>query len=73
MDGFKKVSKEKKNEDLWRRFLQIYPKFESIQFKWVRGHNGHKENERCDYLAVSAAESINLDVDAGYEEVQGLI
>jgi ribonuclease HI len=64
--------KGKKNEDLWRRFLRIYPKFDSIEFKWVRGHNGHSENERCDFLAVQAAESLTLDVDQGYEEVKGI-
>jgi ribonuclease HI len=38
----------------------------------VRGHNGHSENERCDFLAVQAAESLTLDVDQGYEEVKGI-
>jgi ribonuclease HI len=42
----------KKNEDLWRRFLKVYPNF-SINFNWVKGHNGHPENERCDYLATN--------------------
>lgn len=44
----------KKNEDLWRRFLKIYPKF-NIKLNWVKGHNGHPENERCDKLAVIEA------------------
>lgn len=64
----KKAFKGKKNEDLWRRFLQIYPQFKHLEFKWVRGHNGHKENERCDVLAVQAAESIDLEIDKGYED-----
>jgi ribonuclease HI len=42
----------KKNEDLWRRFLKVYPNF-SINFNWVKGHNGHPENERCDHLATN--------------------
>lgn len=44
----------KKNEDLWRRFLKIYPNF-NISFHWVKGHNGHPENERCDVLATTEA------------------
>lgn len=58
--------KDKKNRDLWERFLQIYPKHQ-VQFKWIRGHNNHPENERCDALAVTAATSKNMLVDEGYE------
>ncbi len=42
----------KKNPDLWKRFLSIYNKFSDIQLFWVKGHNGHPENERCDELAT---------------------
>lgn len=42
----------KKNEDLWRQFLKVYPKF-NIKFNWVKGHSGHPENERCDKLATN--------------------
>jgi len=45
----------KKNPDLWKDFLKIYPKFTNIEFNWVKGHNGHPENERCDQLAVEQA------------------
>jgi ribonuclease HI len=62
----KKGFKGKKNSDLWKRFLQVYPKFR-IEFVWVRGHNGHFENERCDFLAVKAAEGVDLLIDEGYE------
>lgn len=41
----------KKNPDLWKRFLEIYNKHD-VEIKWVKGHNGHTENERCDYLAT---------------------
>lgn len=58
--------KDKKNRDLWERFLQIYPKHQ-VHFKWIRGHNNHPENERCDVLAVTAATSGNMLVDEGYE------
>jgi ribonuclease HI len=44
----------KKNEDLWRRFLKSYDNFD-ITFHWVKGHNGHPENERCDVLATTEA------------------
>lgn len=48
--------KGKKNADLWRRYLALHPKF-TLTFHWVKGHNGHVENERCDRLAVAAAEN----------------
>jgi ribonuclease HI len=62
----KKGFKDKKNPDLWKRFLKIYPKHK-VKFNWVRGHNEHPENERCDELAVAAAMGKNLLTDVGYE------
>jgi ribonuclease HI len=56
----------KKNKDLWQRFLRIYPKHK-VTFQWVKGHNDHPENERCDVLAVGAATGKVLLVDEGYE------
>ena len=47
----KKNFKGKKNPDLWKRFLKIYPQH-NVQFQWVKGHNDHPKNERCDQLAV---------------------
>ncbi|MDF1673165.1 MAG: ribonuclease HI [Vicingaceae bacterium] len=64
----KKGFKGKKNIDLWQRFLKIYPKH-SVKFHWVKGHAGNLFNERCDELAVNAAESSNLLVDEGYENI----
>jgi ribonuclease HI len=58
--------KNKKNPDLWRQFIPLYVRFKP-KFFWVKGHNGNIENERCDQLAVAAAESNNLQVDEGYE------
>jgi ribonuclease HI len=59
--------KDKKNADLWTQFLRLYPK-NKITFKWVKGHAGHKENERCDVLATAAADDkANLLIDAGFE------
>lgn len=63
----KKGFKDKKNPDLWRRFLQLYPNFK-IEMIWIKGHNGHPENERCDRLAVQASESKNLAIDVFYED-----
>ena len=59
--------KDKKNADLWTQFLRLYPK-NKITFKWVKGHAGHKENERCDVLATQAADDkTSLLVDEGFE------
>jgi len=47
--------KGKKNQDLWERYLLLHQQFR-LEFHWVKGHAGHPENERCDVLAVAAAE-----------------
>ncbi|MFA6260067.1 MAG: ribonuclease HI [Bacteroidia bacterium] len=62
----KKDFKGKKNADLWKRFLKLYPK-NHISFRWVKGHNGHVENERCDVLATEAADGHHLKTDEGFE------
>ncbi len=64
----KKRFKGKKNADLWKRFLTIFPQHK-IKFQWVKGHNNNPENERCDQLAVAASFKENLPPDKGYEEV----
>lgn len=61
----KKNFKDKKNEDLWRRYIPLHVKFKP-RFTWIRGHAGHPENERCDRLAVEAANSYPLLNDTGY-------
>jgi len=58
--------KDKKNKDLWLRYLDI-SKLHNIKFTWVRGHNGHPENERCDELAVAAAKQKDLLIDSVFE------
>lgn len=63
----KKGFKGKKNVDLWQRFLRVYPKH-NVKFVWVKGHAGNVLNERCDQLAVAAAESDKLLIDSGYEQ-----
>lgn len=65
----KKGFKGKKNPDLWKRFLSIYAKHD-VKFQWVKGHANIPENERCDRLAVSAANGKNLKLDQGYEASQ---
>lgn len=67
----KKNFKGKKNPDLWKRYLTLHQKY-SPTFKWIKGHSGHAENERCDVLAVNAANANNLLVDEYFEnEVVG--
>lgn len=58
--------KGKKNPDLWKRFLNVYP-LHNVKFLWVKGHAGNKYNEVCDRLAVTAAEGPNLKIDREYE------
>jgi ribonuclease HI len=62
----KKGFKDKKNADLWRRFLVVYKKHK-IKFHWIKGHNEHPQNERCDQLAVNAVQRKTLLVDEGFE------
>lgn len=62
----KKGFKDKKNPDLWLRYIPLHLKYKP-KFVWVKGHAGNIENERCDQLAVEAAEGPNLKLDEGYE------
>ena len=65
----KKNFQGKKNADLWKRFLSIYAQHQ-VKFKWIKGHNNHPENERCDELAVASSSVGQLQVDAGFESGQ---
>jgi ribonuclease HI len=58
--------KKKANADLWKRYIPLHKQF-NPKFVWIRGHNGHPENERCDYLAVKASAGYDLPVDEGYD------
>jgi ribonuclease HI len=60
--GWKNV----KNPDLWKRYLVVAQRHK-VRFKWIKGHNGHQMNERCDFLAVEASVGKNLLVDTWYE------
>lgn len=65
----KKGFKGKQNADLWKRFIPVY-KLQKVKFKWVKGHAGIPENERCDQLAVEAATQPNLPPDIEYEALK---
>ena len=70
-DGWRRGKRGKAlNPDLWTRLLDATSRHD-VTFKWVRGHAGHPENERCDQLANEAAQGTNLVVDEGYEKIGG--
>ena len=66
IDGWKKRGWKKSdgkpvlNEELWKRLLQAAEPHE-ITWHWVKGHDGHPENERCDALATAAADALSSD------------
>lgn len=62
-DGNKAV-----NPDLWEQLLTLCSQHQ-VEFCWVRGHSGNAENERCDRLAVAAAQQKNLAIDTEYEKI----
>ncbi len=55
-----------KNVDLWKRLLRAMEPHR-VNFIWVKGHDGHPENERCDSLATSAADGEDLLDDTGIQ------
>ena len=63
--GWKRGKNEPvKNTDLWKRLLEA-KKPHQVNFNWVKGHDGHPQNERCDTLATTAADGNELQVDPG--------
>jgi ribonuclease HI len=65
--GWKRNKKQKLlNPDLWKELYELLQKHE-VDFIWVRGHAGHPENERCDYLAVKAYQQSSLPPDEYFE------
>lgn len=67
--GWKRGKNEPvKNTDLWKRLLEA-KKPHQVTFHWVKGHDGHPENERCDELATTAADGNNLLVDPGVSTI----
>ncbi len=66
-NGWKRNKTEKAlNPDLWDRLLGLC-EYHVVKFRWIRGHAGNAENERCDQLATGAARQRGLPVDEGYE------
>ncbi|MCL1885209.1 MAG: ribonuclease HI [Dehalococcoidia bacterium] len=66
-NGWMRNKKEQAlNPDLWERLLKLSQKHE-VEFRWVRGHNNHVENERCDRLANEAAQRSDMPADTVYE------
>ena len=55
-----------KNIDLWKRLLKA-KEIHQVTFHWVKGHDGHPQNERCDELATTAADSGNWLKDLGID------
>ena len=55
------------NPDLWAEMLDLSERHQ-VEFRWVKGHAGDPENERCDELAVAAASGADLERDDGYEQ-----
>lgn len=66
----KKNFKDKANVDLWLRYIPLHRKLKP-RFTWIKGHAGHPENERCDELAVAAANGRDLLIDKEYEKSVG--
>ena len=62
----KKGYKDKKNPDLWQRFLRVYRRHQ-VRFHWVKGHAGNPLNERVDAMAVAAYQTGDLLTDVWYE------
>jgi ribonuclease HI len=61
------------NIDLWERLLAL-GEMHQVEFRWVKGHAGNRENERCDQLSNAALRQPNLPADEGYEnkpKIQG--
>lgn len=66
-NGWRKSDKKPvKNIDLWKRLLKAMEPHE-VHFIWIKGHNGHPFNERCDQLATTAADGNDLIEDTGVE------
>ncbi len=58
--------KDKKNPDLWQRFLKVYRRHQ-VKMVWVKGHADNELNNRCDELAVAAAKGAPNSIDVGYD------
>ncbi len=67
-NGWKNSKRENvKNRELFEELIRLLD-IHDVTFVWVKGHDGHPENERCDFLATSAAKGDRLEIDYGYTE-----
>ena len=62
----------KKNADLWIQFLKEYRK-QNVTFSWIKGHNSHPQNERCDELANLASQQAKLLIDEVFEQKENTL
>ena len=67
--GWRRKTEPVPNADLWDRLLTLCA-VHKVEFMWVRGHNGNRENERCDVLCGAAMRKSDLPVDEGYERAR---
>lgn len=66
-NGWWRTKKQKAtNVDLWEKLLALCDK-QQVEFEWVKGHAGHRVNERCDVLSMAALKQPGLPPDEGYE------
>ena len=69
-NGWRRDKKDRAlNPDLWAKLLKL-AEGHHVEFRWVKGHAGHPENERCDQLATQAAKGPDLPPDKEYESNQ---
>lgn len=54
-----------KNSDLWKRLDAAATRYQ-VEWRWLKGHAGHEQNERCDELANAAAGADELAIDHGF-------
>ena len=63
-NGWKRADNaEVKNTDLWQRLSEL-TEIHKVEFIWVRGHDGHPENERCDSLATGFAQKLSIEANS---------
>ncbi|MCP4142338.1 MAG: ribonuclease HI [Chloroflexi bacterium] len=68
-NGWMKEGEKRSNHDLWAKLLPLCEKHD-VTFKWVKGHAGNMDNERCDQLASKMAKKKDLPIDNGYENIK---
>ena len=69
----KKDGSKAQNPDLWEMLLDLCRFHVQVEFRWIRGHAGHQENELCDKLAGKAAAVPNLTPDPGFESNRRIV